>query len=93
MKKKPSPEMIIDPHVEEEPTPRVIDIATSSTEAETVKQAGPDQKPKEESEKGEMQKPGESTAPIIATTKWEPSKSNAISSFCSFTSESFPKTF
>ena len=70
-KKKTAPEMIVDSYVEEEPRPKIIDIATSSTEAETAKQAGPEQKHEEESAKGEMQKPQESAVPIIATAKWE----------------------
>ena len=43
-KKKATPEMLVDPYAEDESIPKIIDIATSSTEAETVKQAGPEQK-------------------------------------------------
>ena len=63
--------MVVDPYAEDESIPKIIDIATSSTEAETVKQAGPEQKHEEEAEEGMMQKPQESAIPIVATTKWE----------------------
>ena len=42
-KKKQAPEMAIDLNTEEEPGSKIIDIETSSTEAEMGKQAGPDQ--------------------------------------------------
>ena len=77
-KKKAAPEMVVDPYVEEEPMPKIIDIATSSTDSETAKQAGPEQKHQEESEKGEMQKPQESAVPIIATAKWETANKGPI---------------
>ena len=70
-KKKATPEMVVDPYAEDESIPKIIDIATSSTEAETTKQAGPEQKHKEEAGEGMMQKPQESAIPIVATTKWE----------------------
>ena len=71
--------MVVDPYVEEEPRSKIIDIATSSTDAETAKQAGPEQKHKEESEKVEMQKPQESVVPIMATAKWETANKGANS--------------
>ena len=47
-KKKQAPEIAIDLNAEEEPGPKVIEIETSSTEAEMGKQVGPDQKPNAE---------------------------------------------
>ena len=70
--------MVVDPYVEEEPRSKIIDIATSSTDAVTAKQAGPEQKHKEESEKVEVQKPQESAVPIMATAKWETANKGPI---------------
>ena len=69
--------MVVDPYAEDESRPKIIDIATSSTEAETAKQVGPEQKHKE-AEKGEMQKPQESAIPIVATAKWETANKGPI---------------
>ena len=77
-KKKATPEMIVDPYAEDESIPKIIDIATSSTEAETAKQAGPEQKHREEAEEGMMQTPQESEIPIVATTKWETANKGPI---------------
>ena len=77
-KKKATTEMVADPYAEDESIPKIFDIATSSTEAETVKQAGPEQKHKEEAEEGVMQKPQESAIPIVATTKWETANKGPI---------------
>ena len=77
-KKKATPEMVVDPYAEDESIPKIIDMATSSTEAETVKQTGPEQKHKEEAEEGVMQKPQESAIPKVATTKWETANKGPI---------------
>ena len=77
-KKKATPEMIVDPYAEDESIPKKINIATSSTEAETAKQAGPEQKHKEEAEEGMMQNPQESAIPLVATTKWETANKGPI---------------
>ena len=77
-KKKAAPEMVVDPYAEDESIPKIIDIATSSTEVETVKQAGPEQKHKEEAKEGDMQKHQESAIPIVATTKWETANKGTI---------------
>ena len=77
-KKKAAPETVVDPYAEDESRSKIIDIATSSTEAETAKQVGPEQKHKEEAEEMEMQKPQESAIPIVATTKWETANKGPI---------------
>ena len=70
--------MVVDPYAEDESRPKIIGIARSSTKAETAKQVWPEQKHKEEAQKGEMQKPQESAIPIIATAKWETTNKGPI---------------